>query len=181
MMAPCISVENIIKENEIFATFDYEDDRKLTSTLKLRKNMKFSEAASKYYKEMDIDEKEEKKFKFLFNSQNIDFNKTLDEIGIKNNSKISVLRSTYICGGELNIKSILEKLVNEDVSAEKKSGKKIHVSFEIMNGETFNTILKDDIMFAEVTMPFCEKYGALTGENKNIETDKVRFFLKEMK
>ena len=29
--------------------------------------MKFSEAASKYYKEMDIDEKEEKEFKFIFN------------------------------------------------------------------------------------------------------------------
>ena len=47
-----------------------------------------------------------------------------------------------------------------------------------MNGETFNTILKDDIMFAEVTMQFCSQYGALTGENKNIETDKVRFFFK---
>ena len=173
---PCISVENIIKENEIFVTFDYENDLKLTSTLKLRKNMKFSEAASKYYKEMDIDEKEEKEFKFIFNSKKIDFNKTLDEIGIKNNSKISVLRSTYICGGELIIKSILEKEVNEDVSAEKMSGKKIHVSFEITNGETFNTILKDDIMFAEVTMQFCSQYGALKGENKNIETDKVRFF-----
>ena len=64
-MAPRISVENIIKENEIFVTFDNEDDHKLTSTLKLRKNMKFSEAASKYYKEMDIDEKEEKEFKFM--------------------------------------------------------------------------------------------------------------------
>ena len=82
----------------------------------------------------------------------------MDEIGIKNNSKISVLRSTYICGGELIIKSILEKEVNEDVSAEKMSGKKIHVSFIFLNGEkTINTSLKDDIMFAEVTMQFCEK------------------------
>ena len=138
--------------------------------------MKFSEAASKYYKEMDIDEKEEKEFKFIFNSKKIDFNKTLDEIGIKNNFKISVLRSTYICGEELIIKSILEKEVNKDVSAEKMSGKKIHVSFFFLNGEKINTSLKDDIMFAEVTMQFCEKYGALTGGNKNIETDKVRFF-----
>ena len=145
--------------------------------------MKFSEAASKYYKEMDIDEKEEKKFKFLFNSQNIDFNKTLDEIGIKNHSRIAVLRPGNICGAGLSIKSILEKEVNKGVSTKEKSGKKIHVSFEIMNGETFNTILKDDIMFAEVTMQFCSQYGALKGENKNIETDKVRFFFngKEIK
>ena len=138
--------------------------------------MKFSEAASKYYKEMDIDEKEEKEFKFIFNSKKIDFNKTLDEIGIKNNSKISVLRSTYICGEELIIKSILEKEVNKDVSAEKMSGKKIHVTFHFLNGEKIKTSLKDDIMFAEVTMQFCSQYGALKGENKNIETDKVRFF-----
>ena len=56
------------------------------------------------------------------------------------------------------------------------SGKKIHVTFHFLNGEKIKTSLKDDIMFAEVTMQFCEKYGALTGENKNIETDKVRFF-----
>ena len=62
---------------------------------------------------------EEKEFKFLFNSQNIDFNKTLDEIGIKSGSKILVLRETPICGAGLSIKSILEKEVNKGVSTKK--------------------------------------------------------------
>ena len=177
---PCISVENIIKENEIFVTFYDKVSNNLT--LKLRKHMKFSEAASKYYNEMDIDEEEKKEFIFIFNSQTIDSNKTLEEIGIRSNSKILVLHKTPICGAGLSIKSILENEVNKGVSTKKKSGKKIHVSFvESGNGETIYTPLKDDIMFAEVAMQFCSQYGAL--KNKNIETDKVKFIFngKEIK
>ena len=49
----------------------------------------------------------------------IDFNKTLDEIGIRNHSRITVLRETPICGAGLSIKSILEKEVNKGVSTKK--------------------------------------------------------------
>ena len=53
------------------------------------------------------------------------------------------------------------------------SGKKILISFKFMNDEPIYTRLKDNIMFAEVAMQFCEQYGNLT--RKNIEIDKVKF------
>ena len=166
--AICLSVENIIKENEITVMFNYAKGDKPESALILRKNMKFSEVASKIYNEMHMDE-EEDELKFYFNSQKIDFNKTLDEIGIRNGSKIIVLHYPNICGVGLSIKSILENKDNKD----KMSGKKINVSFKFMNDEPINTSLKNDMMFAEVAMQFCEQYGALT--SKKIETDKVKF------
>ena len=164
----CLSVENIIKENEITVMFNYAKGDKPESALILRKNMKFSEVASKIYNEMHMDE-EEDELKFYFNSQKIDFNKTLDEIGIRNGSKIIVLHYPNICGVGLSNKSILE---NKD-DTDKMSGKKINVSFKFMNDEPINTSLKNDMMFAEVAMQFCEQYGALT--SKKIETDKVKF------
>jgi len=166
--SPCLSVENIIKENEITVMFNYAKGDKPESALILRKNMKFSEVASKIYNEMHMDE-EEDELKFYFNSQKIDFNKTLDEIGIRNGSKIIVLHYPNICGVGLSIKSILE---NKD-DTDKMSGKKINVSFKFMNDGPINTSLKNDMMFAEVAMQFCEQYGALT--SKKIETDKVKF------
>ena len=166
--SPCLSVENIIKENEITVMFNYAKGDKPESALILRKNMKFSEVASKIYNEMHMDE-EEDELKFYFNSQKIDFNKTLDEIGIRNGSKIIVLHCPNICGVGLSIKSILE---NKD-DTDKMSGKKINVSFEFLDDEPFNASLKNDMMFAEVAMQFCEQYGALT--SKKIETDKVKF------
>ena len=168
MQSPCLSVKNIIEENEITVMFNYVKGYKPESVLILRKNMKFSEVASKIYNEMHMD-KEEDELKFYFNSQKIDFNKTLDEIGIRNGSKIIVLHCPNICGVGLSIKSILENKDNKD----KMSGKKINVSFKFMNDEPINTSLKNDMMFAEVAMQFCEQYGALT--SKKIETDKVKF------
>ena len=164
----CLSVKNIIEENEITVMFNYAKGDKPESALILRKNMKFSEVASKIYNEMHMDE-EKDELKFYFNSQITDFNKTLDEIGIENGSKIIVLHCPKICGVGLSIKSILENKDNKD----KMSGKKINVSFKFMNDEPINTSLKNDMMFAEVAMQFCEQYGALT--SKKIETDKVKF------
>ena len=111
-MSPCLSVKNIFEENEITVLFDYAKEYKPRSVLKLRKNMKFSEVASKIYNEMDMDV-EEDELKFIFNSQTIDFNKTLDEVGIRNGSRITVYHSTPIYGAGLSIKRIFENKDNK--------------------------------------------------------------------
>ena len=173
MMAPPSSIEYIIKENEIHVIFDRAGDCGRGLTLQLKKNMNFSEVASIYYKKMGLDE-EEDELAFIFNSKHIDFSKTLDELGIKDNSRIYVIGPSNIEGAAgLSIKSILENEVNKGDSTEKKSGKKIHVSFQFMNDVPIGTSLKDNLMFAEVTMQFCSQYGYITG--KNIENDKVKF------
>ena len=173
-MAPPLSIEYIIKENEIKVIFEKGLGQRLT--LKLKKNMKFSEVASMYCNKMNLDE-EEDELRFIYNAKAIDFSKTLDELGIKDNSRIYVIGPSNIEGAAgLSIKSILENEVNEDVSTKKKSGKKIRVTFQI-NGMPISTSLKDNIMFAEVTMQFCSQIGHIM--NIHIETDKVKFIFNE--
>ena len=138
----------------------------------LRKNMKFSEVTSIIADDMDYDEYNGK-LKYIFNSQNIDFKKTLDEIGIKNNSRIDVIIPFNLSGARLSIKSILDNEANKGIFSKKKSGKRINVYFQLMNEERIFVRLKDNIMFADVTSQYCEQYGYLTG--KKIEYDKAKF------
>ena len=59
--------------------------------------MKFSEVASIYYNKMNLDE-EEDELSFIYNAKDIDFSKTLDELGIKDNSRIKVIGPSDIVG-----------------------------------------------------------------------------------
>ena len=100
----------------------------------LRKNMKFSEVASIISDNIYYDE-DDGELKFIFNGQNIDYNKTLDEIGIRNGSRILILIPKNICGVGLSIKSILDNEANKGIFSKKKSGKRINVYFQLMNEE----------------------------------------------
>lgn len=77
----------------ISVIFDYKGESHI---LQLRTNMKFSEVASLYFNKIEVDEEDEEYFKFIFNSKTLDFSKTLDELGIKCGSRISVIYSPPI-------------------------------------------------------------------------------------
>ena len=126
--------------------------------------MKFSEVASLYFNKIEVDEEDEEYFKFIFNSKTLDFSKTLDELGIKCGSRISVIYSPPIWGAGLSIKSILDKNSNKADPTRKKSGKKISIRFKFMDDDPIYTSIKDNLMFAEVTSHFCIQYGALMGK-----------------
>ena len=104
----------------IHVIFSCQQEQKV---FQLRKNMKFSKVASIisdniYYNEDDGE------LTFIFNSKiidskDIDFNKTLDEIGIRNGSQIDLIIPKKICGAGLSIISILENDDNKGIFSKK--------------------------------------------------------------
>ena len=103
-------IENILentKQKRITVRFDYKDKSVL---IQCENNQKFREISLKFRNEVKCPKKN---FRFIMNSQTLDPDKTLDQLGFKDFSSIYVEEIVDICGAGAFIGNILEDSTNE--------------------------------------------------------------------